>query len=71
LEEPAVVEEGGSESGEDEVEEEIDIEDLWEVLGGGRMEPVRSQVRNESSEGGSSGRERHRFGGVLSLARRI
>jgi hypothetical protein len=27
------------------------------------MEPVRSQVRNESSEGGSSGRERHRFGG--------
>jgi hypothetical protein len=41
----------------DEVGEEIDVEDLWEELGGGQMEPVRSQVRKESSEGGSKNEE--------------
>jgi hypothetical protein len=51
LGEPAGVEEGGSESWEDGVEEEIDVEDWWEEdLGGGQTEPVRSQVREKSSE---------------------
>jgi hypothetical protein len=38
------VEEGGSESWEDEVGEEIDVEDWHEELGSGQTEPVRSQV---------------------------
>jgi hypothetical protein len=38
-----VVEEGGSESGEDRVGEEI-VEDWQEELGGGQTEPMRSQV---------------------------
>jgi hypothetical protein len=49
------VEEGGSESWEDGVGEEIDVEDWQEELGGGQTKPVRSQVR-EFSE-----RERHRL----------
>jgi hypothetical protein len=55
LGEPAGVEEGGSESWEDGVREEIDVEDWQEELGGGQTEPVRSQVRE------FSGRERHRL----------
>jgi hypothetical protein len=55
LGEPAGVEEGGSESWEDEVGEEIDVEDWQEELGGGQTEPMRSQVRE------FSGRERHRL----------
>jgi putative hemolysin len=35
------------------VREEIEVEDWQEKVGGGQMEPVRSQVREESSEGGS------------------
>jgi hypothetical protein len=48
------------------VGDEIDVED-WreEELGGGQMEPVRSQVREESSGGVLN------FEGGLSLARRI
>jgi hypothetical protein len=38
------VEEVGSESLEDEVEEEIDVENWQEELGGRQTEPVRSQV---------------------------
>jgi hypothetical protein len=49
------VEEEGSESWEDKVGEEINVEDRQEELGGGQREPVRSQVREESSEGGSVG----------------
>jgi hypothetical protein len=49
------VEEAGSESWEDGVGEEIDVEDWREELGGGQMEPVRSQVREESSGEGSGG----------------
>jgi hypothetical protein len=49
------VEEGVSESREDEVGEEIEVENRREELGGGQMEPMRSQVREESSEGGSVG----------------
>jgi hypothetical protein len=71
LGEPAGVEEGGSESWEDEVGEEIDVEDSWEELGSGQIEPVRSQVRDESSGGGSVGGRDTDFEGVLSLARRI
>jgi hypothetical protein len=52
LGEPAGVEEGGSESWEDEVGEEIDWQ---EELGGGQTEPMRSQVRE------FSGSERHRL----------
>jgi hypothetical protein len=35
---------GESESWEDEMGEEIDVEDWQEELGGGQTEPVRSQV---------------------------
>jgi hypothetical protein len=45
LEEPAGVEEGGSESWEDKVGEEIDVEDWQEELGGGQTELMRSQVK--------------------------
>jgi hypothetical protein len=38
------VEEGGSESREDKVGEEIDVEDWQEELGGRQTEPMRSQV---------------------------
>jgi hypothetical protein len=38
----------GSDSWEDKVGEEIDVEDWWEELGGGQTEPVRSQVREFS-----------------------
>jgi hypothetical protein len=69
LGEPAGVKEGGSESWEDEVGEEIVVEDWWEELGGGQMEPVRSQVREESSGQGSGGVLD--FEGSFSLARRI
>jgi hypothetical protein len=52
--EPAGVEEGGSGLWEDGVGEEIGVEDWWEEeLGGGQTEPVRSQVREESSGEGS------------------
>jgi hypothetical protein len=47
------VEEGGSESWEDGVGKEIEVEDRQEELGGRQVEPMRSQVREESSEGGS------------------
>jgi hypothetical protein len=50
LGEPAEVEEGESESWENEVGEEIEVEDWQEELGGGQMEPMRSRVREESSE---------------------
>jgi hypothetical protein len=63
------VEEGGSESGEDRVGEEIDVEDWQEELGGGQMEPVRSQVREDSSGEGSGGVLD--FEGGLLLTRRI
>jgi hypothetical protein len=63
------VEEGGSESWEDEVGEEIDVEDWQEELGGGQTEPVRSQVREESSGEGSGGVLN--LEGGLSLVRRI
>jgi hypothetical protein len=60
------VEEGGSESWEDGVGEEIDIEDWWEEeLEGGQTEPMRSQVREEGV-----GRVLD-FEGGLSLAKRI
>jgi hypothetical protein len=49
------VEERRCESWKDGVGEEIDVEDCEEKLGGGQTEPVRSQVREESSEGGSVG----------------
>jgi hypothetical protein len=64
------VEEVGSESWEDGVGEEIDVED-WreEELGGGQTEPVRSQVREESSGEGSGGVLN--LEGGLSLVRRI
>jgi hypothetical protein len=39
LGEPAGVEEGGSESWEDKVREEIDVEDHWEEITGGQTEP--------------------------------
>jgi hypothetical protein len=59
----------GVESWEDEVSEEIEVEDWWEELGGGEMESVRSQVREESSGEGSAGVLN--FESSLSLARRI
>jgi hypothetical protein len=65
------VEERRSESWEDRVGEEIDLEGWWEELGDGQTEPVRSQVREESLEGGSVGGRDTDFEGVLSLARRI
>jgi hypothetical protein len=65
---PAEVEERGSESWEDGVEEEIDVEDWWEELGGGQREPMRSQVREESSGEGLGGVLD--FEGGLLLARR-
>jgi hypothetical protein len=37
------------------VGEEIDVEDWWEELAGGQMEPMRSQVREESSGEGLGG----------------
>jgi hypothetical protein len=37
--------EGGSESWKDGVGEEIEVEDWQEELGGGKTEPMRSQVR--------------------------
>jgi hypothetical protein len=48
------MEEGRSESGEDGVGEEIDVEVCWE-LGGRQTETVRSQVREKSPEEGSVG----------------
>jgi hypothetical protein len=42
------VEEVGSESWEDGVGEEIEVEDWREELGGGQTKPMRSQVREES-----------------------
>jgi hypothetical protein len=72
LGEPAGVEEGGSESWKDGVGEEIDVEDWWEELGSGQTEPLRSQVREESSEGGLvGGRDTDFVRGLSSLARRI
>jgi hypothetical protein len=56
LGELAGVEEGWSESWEDGVGEEVDVEDRQEELGGGQTEPVRSQVREESPGEGSVGR---------------
>jgi hypothetical protein len=53
------------------VGEEIDVQDWWEELGGLQTEPIRLQVREESSEGGSVGRKDTDLGGQLSLARRI
>jgi hypothetical protein len=47
---------GGSESWEDEVGEENDVEERQEELGRGQTEPVRSQVREESPGEGSVGR---------------
>jgi hypothetical protein len=56
----------GSDSWEDKVGEEIDVEDWWEELGGGQTEPVRSQVREASSEGGSvAGRDTDFEGGFV------
>jgi hypothetical protein len=49
------VEEGVSESWDDGVGEEVDVEDWWEKLGGRQTEPVRSQVMEESSGDGSGG----------------
>jgi hypothetical protein len=60
------VEEGGIESWEDGVGEEIDVEDWREELGGGQTEPMRSQVREESSEGGSVGGRDTDLGRVVS-----
>jgi hypothetical protein len=51
------------------VGEEIGVEDWQKELGGGQTEPVRSQVREESS-GEGSGKVLN-FEGGLSLARRI
>jgi hypothetical protein len=61
----------GSESWEDKVGEEIEVEDWREELGGGQTEPVRSQVREKSSGEGSVGGRDTDFEGSLSLARRI
>jgi hypothetical protein len=55
LGEPIGVEEAGSESWEDKVGEQIDIEDWQEELADGQTAPMRSQVRE------SSGRKRHRL----------
>jgi hypothetical protein len=65
------VEEVGSESWEDEVGEETDVEDWRKELGGGQTEPVRSQVREESSGEGLVGGRDTDFEGVVLLARRI
>jgi hypothetical protein len=52
------VEGGGSESWEDKVGEEIEVGDRQEELGGGKTEPMRSQVREESlGEGSVGGRD--------------
>jgi hypothetical protein len=51
--------------------EETEVEDWREELGGGQMEPVRSQVREESSGEGSGGVRDTDFEGGLSLARKI
>jgi hypothetical protein len=71
FERPSRVEEGGSESWKYRVGEELDVEDWWEELGGGLTEPMRSQVREESSGEGSVGGRDTDFEGGLSLARRI
>jgi hypothetical protein len=71
LGEPDGVEERGSESWKDKVREGIDVEDWWEELGGGQTEPMRSQVREESSGEGLVGGRDTDFEGSLSLARRI
>jgi hypothetical protein len=60
-----------SESWENEVGEVIDVKDWQEELGGGQIEPVRSQVREESSEKGSVGGTAIEFEGSLLLVRRI
>jgi hypothetical protein len=65
------VEGGGSESREDGIGEQIEVEDWREELGSGQTEPVRSQVREESSEGGSVGGRDTDFERGLLLARRI
>jgi hypothetical protein len=54
----------GSESWEDKMGEEIDVEDWQEELGGGQTELVRSQVQQ------FSGRERHEFEGGLRAERK-
>jgi hypothetical protein len=59
----------GSESWKDGAGEEIEAEDWREELGGGNTEPMRSQVREESSGEGSRGVLD--FKGSLLLARRI
>jgi hypothetical protein len=64
----AGAEEGGSESWEDKVGEEIDAEDWQEDLGGGQTKPMRSQVREESSGEGLG--VVLDFEGGLSMARR-
>jgi hypothetical protein len=51
------------------VGEEIEVDDWREELGGGQMEPMRSQVREESSVEKSGGVLDFKKG--LSLARRI
>jgi hypothetical protein len=53
------------------VGEVIDVKDWQEELGGGQIEPVRSQVREESSEKGSVGGTAIEFEGSLLLVRRI
>jgi hypothetical protein len=53
------------------VGEEINVENWWEELGGGQTEPMRSQIREESSEGDSVGGRDTDFERVLSLLRRI
>jgi hypothetical protein len=57
------VEEGGSESWEDGVGEEIDVEDWQKELGGGQTDPVKSPVQREG--------ETQILRGDLLLARRI
>jgi hypothetical protein len=52
------VEEGRSESCEDEVGEEIDVEDWREELGGGQAEVIS---KKRVFRRGFSGRERHRL----------
>jgi hypothetical protein len=58
------VEEGGL-NWEDGVGKEIEVEDQREELGGGQTEPMRSQVREGSSEGSSvGGRDTDFEGGI-------
>jgi hypothetical protein len=44
------------------VGEEIEVEDQWEELDDGQTEPMRSQVREETSEGDSVGGKDTDFG---------